>query len=109
MAAVGFCFWRGGGGRRAYLVYLILLSFLVPNPRDRKMTVTTDRLVRWLVGDVLERCLNVFTSTTDESHLKKKNLMNIALAKWTPLAGWMLGYCLIKLHVYLPQYFLDDL
>lgn len=35
--------------------------------------------------------------------------MNIALAKWTPLAGWMLGYCLIKLHVYLPQYFLDDL
>lgn len=23
--------------------------------------------------------------------------MNIALAKWTLLAGWMLGYCLIEL------------
>lgn len=30
--------------------------------------------------------------------------MNIALAEWTPLAGWMLGYCCLELHVYLLQH-----
>ena len=47
----------------------------------------------------------MFTSTSDERHLKKNGLMNIASAEWTPLAGRMLGYCCLELHVYLPQHF----
>lgn len=31
--------------------------------------------------------------------------MNIALDEWTPLAGWMLGYCCLELVVYLLQHF----
>lgn len=50
MAAVGFLVMGGG----VYLVYLLFsFFFLIPNPGDRKMTVTTDKLVRCLVGDVL--------------------------------------------------------
>lgn len=43
-----------GDGWGGYLVYLLFsFFFLIPNPGDRKMTVTTDKLVRCLVGDVL--------------------------------------------------------
>ena len=31
--------------------------------------------------------------------------MNIALDEWTPLAGWMPGYCCLELVVYLLQHF----
>lgn len=55
MAPLGFS-GGGGGGHLIWFIFFFLsprLSFLIPNPRDRKMTVTTDKLVRCLVGDVL--------------------------------------------------------
>lgn len=48
MEAVGYFKGELGG-----LIWFILFYFTVLNPQDRKMTVTTDKLVRCLVRDVL--------------------------------------------------------
>lgn len=52
MAPVGFS--GGGGGHLIWFIFFFFPpAFLFSFPRDRKMTVTNDKLVRCLVGDVL--------------------------------------------------------
>lgn len=54
-------------GELGGLIWFILFSFPVLNPWDKKMTVTTDKLVRCLVRFFFIAMLNVFT-TTDKRH-----------------------------------------
>lgn len=46
-------YFGGGEGLFGFILFCFLSFFSILNPRDGKMTVTTDELVRCLVEDVL--------------------------------------------------------
>lgn len=62
------------------LIWFILFYSPALNPWDRRMTVTTDMLVRYLVRDVLELCLMSFQQQlTRDAYLF--------------IFKWLNGYC----------------